>query len=76
MNSFLLVKCVVHPILHNCTIERSESDLRSPNTCACIVCTGGLGMLRLHVWVNCMVVLFGSSTVMPVLVRLELMIGI
>ena len=43
--------------------------------CAWVALVGSSGRLRLHVCVDYMVALFGRSAVIPVLVRLELMMG-
>ena len=69
------MKCAVHPTSHSWPMERRDPDASSPKMCAWVALVGSSGMLRLHVFVDCMVALFGSRTVIPVLVRFELMTG-
>jgi len=70
-----LVKYAVHPASHSCPMERRDPLASSSNTWACVAVSGRLGMLRLQVWVDCIVALFGSRTWIPLLVAFTLVMG-
>lgn len=57
-------------------MERRDPDASSPKMCAWVARVGSSGILMLHVCVDCMLALFDSSTVINMVVRLELTIGI
>ena len=65
----------MHPASHSCPMERRDPLASSSNTWACVAVSGRSGMLRLQVWVDCMVALFGSSTWIPLLVAFTLVMG-
>ena len=60
---------------HSWLMESSDLVDKLPNMCAWVALVGSLGMSRLHVCEDSIVALFGSNTVILVVVRLELMMG-
>ena len=75
MYNFSLVKYAVHPALHSCLMERREPLVSLLKTWACVAVSGRLGMLRLQVWVDYIVVLFCRRTWIPLLVGCTLVMG-
>ena len=55
MNSFSFVNCAG-------PMERRDPDDNSPKMCTCVAPTGSSGISRLYLWVDCMMVLFGSKS--------------
>ena len=75
MYSLSFLNSAVHPTLHSCPIDISDSDASSLNMCAFVAFVGSSGISRLHVYVAFSVPLFGSSTSMLLLVVFTVCMG-
>ena len=53
------------PVSQSCPIDNSEPDARCGKMCVLCADSGSIGMLRSASYDDCMVLLFGSSTLIP-----------
>jgi hypothetical protein len=71
----ILVKLMVHPVLHKLTADRSECEARPGMMWVARACGGNEGMLMVHVCVECTHSSLGRRAMMGLLVGTMLVAG-